>query len=218
MTLEYLIREPKINSEVSKVNPPLLIMLHGYGSNDADLFSFADQLPENLLIISARAPISMGFGAFSWYTINFDDANGKFSNLDEARDSIKKIELFIDEISTKYQVDKQNIFLLGFSQGCILSYAIALKNANKIKHVIALSGYINTKLIPSNLKKDSFNNLDFYISHGTVDQVLPVDWARKSIPILETLNIKFDYKEYPIGHGVSPQNFADFNQWITERV
>jgi len=218
MTLEYLIREPKINSEVSKVNPPLLIMLHGYGSNDADLFSFANQLSENLLIISARAPISMGFGAFSWYTINFDDVNGKFSNLDEARDSITKIELFIDEIITKYQVDKQNVFLLGFSQGSILSYAIALKNANKIKHVIALSGYINPELIPSNLKKDSFNNLDFYISHGTVDQVLPVDWARKSIPILETLNIKFDYKEYPIGHGVSPQNFADFNKWITERV
>lgn len=193
-------------------------MLHGYGSNEADLFSFAEQLPDDLLIISARAPLSMGFGAYAWYTINFDDTERKFSNLDEARESIQKIETFIDEISTEYQVDKKRIFLLGFSQGSILSYSVALRNPNKIQHVIALSGYINSKLIPNNLKKNTFKNLDFYISHGTVDQVLPIDWARKSIPILETLAIKFNYKEYPIGHGVSPQNFADFNNWITERI
>ncbi len=210
--LEYLVRESTIE------NPPLLILLHGYGSNEQDLFSFAAELPKELLIISARAPLTLGFGSHAWYSINFDANNGKFSNLEEARKSIEKIENFIDTIIDKYQVNKQKVFLLGFSQGSILSYAIALKNPGKIRHVIALSGYINKELIPKEIDKDVSEKLDFFISHGTVDQVLPIDWSRKSLPILENLEIDFEYKEYPVGHGVNPQNFNDFNNWIKNRL
>ena len=49
-----------------------------------------------------------------------------------------------------------------------------------------------------------------------VDQVIPVDWARKSKPILEHLGISCVYNEYPIGHGVSPQNFYDFKSWLQQ--
>lgn len=210
--LEYLVRESTIE------NPPLLIMLHGYGSNEQDLFSFATELPKELLIISAKAPLTLGIGSYAWYSINFDGNNGKFSDLDEARDSIQQIENFIETIIEKYKVNSKKVFLLGFSQGSILSYAVALKNPTKVQHVVALSGYINRELIPKEIKKEVYKNLDFFISHGTVDQVLPIDWSRKSLPILENLDIKFEYKEYPVGHGVNPQNFSDFNNWIINRI
>ena len=213
--LEYLIRKPKIETK----NSPLLILLHGYGSNEEDLFSFATELPDELLIISARAPLTLGVGSYAWYSINFDaTSNVKFSDLDEARNSIQKIENFIDEVIEKYKVNTKKIFLLGFSQGSILSYAVALKNPDKIQNVIALSGYINTELIPIDLTKEAVNKLDFFISHGTVDQVLPIDWIRKSLPILDTLEINYQYKEYPIGHGINPQNFTDFKSWINNKI
>ncbi|MGB0892439.1 MAG: alpha/beta hydrolase [Flavobacteriaceae bacterium] len=212
MSLHYIIREPK--KEVT--NPSLLILLHGYGSNEQDLFSFAEELPDELLIISAQAPHSMGFGSFAWYAINFDANNGKFSDLVQAKESIDEIAIFIDEIKEKYNTNPDKTFLLGFSQGAILSYSLSLFYPNKVNYVIALSGYVNEDLLP----KDVANNIitDYYISHGTVDQVLPVDWARKAPTLLQSFNLKSEYSEYPVGHGVAPQNFYSFKNWIEQRL
>ncbi|QNM86660.1 phospholipase [Polaribacter pectinis] len=210
--LHYIVREPKKSVE----NPPLLILLHGYGSNEQDLFSFAEELPENLLIVSAQAPLSMGFGAYAWYSINFDDKNGKFSDLKEAKESIDKIALFIDDIKKKYNTNADKTFLLGFSQGAILSYSLSFFYPNKVQHVIALSGYINTELLPENISKEITTN--YYCSHGSVDQVLPVDWARKSKPFLDKLGFENVYSEYPVGHGVAPQNFYSFKNWIEKNL
>ncbi len=214
MPLEYLIQQPKTTSE----NPPLLVLLHGYGSNEQDLFSFAPELPDELLIISAQAPLPMGFGSYTWYTINFEGSQSNRSNLTEAKEALLKIETFIDKIIDKYNVATTKMFLLGFSQGSILSMAYAFRNPNKIQNIIGLSGYINTDLLPLDYNLKEYNNLDFFVSHGSVDQVLPVEWARKTPEILNSLNIKNQYHEYNVGHGVAPQNFADFKKWITKKL
>ena len=65
---------------------------------------------------------------------------------------------------------------------------------------------------------NNYNNLDFFISHGSADQVIPVEWAQNAAPFLNKLNIKNSYKEYMVGHGVAPQNFYDFKKWIEERL
>ncbi|HRZ30855.1 MAG TPA: phospholipase, partial [Flavobacterium sp.] len=83
MSLHYLVREPKIIQEKN----PLLLLLHGYGSNEADLFSFASELPEEYFVISAQAPYDMQYGSFAWYAINFDADENKFSDLNQARQS-----------------------------------------------------------------------------------------------------------------------------------
>ena len=210
--LHYIVRTPKITSE----NPPLLLLLHGYGSNEEDLFSFAEELPDELLIVSPQAPLSMGFGSYAWYSINFDEINGKFSDLKEAKESIDKISLFIDTIKKKYQTHPNKTFLLGFSQGAILSYALSFFHPNNIQHVLALSGYINTELLPENISSEI--RTDYYCSHGTVDQVLPVAWARNSKPFLDALKLNTVYSEYNVGHGVAPQNFYSFKKWIEERL
>lgn len=212
MSLQYIVREPK----TSNANPPLLILLHGYGSNEQDLFSFAEELPNDLLIISARAPHDMGYGGYAWYAINFDSVNGKFSDLKQASESVDKIASFIDEIKEKYNTNPDKTFLLGFSQGAILSYALSFKYPNKVKHVVALSGYINEELLPAEI--DNSIATDYYISHGTVDQVLPIDWARKAPIILKDFKLDNEYSEYPVGHGVAPQNFYSFKSWIEERL
>ena len=210
--LNYLIRQPKTPTE----NPPLLVLLHGYGSNEQDLFSFAEELPDNLLIVSAQAPYAMGSGGYAWYAINFDDRDGKFSDLEQAKESIDKIALFIDEIKTKYNTNPDKTFLLGFSQGAALSYSLSFFYPNKVQHIIALSAYINTELLPVDISKDI--KTDYYCSHGTVDQIIPVEWARKSKPFLDNLALKNVYTEFPVGHGVPPQNFHGFKTWIAERL
>jgi len=211
--LHYIVRQPKTEQE----NPPVLILLHGYGSNEEDLFSFASELPDKLLIVSARAPYDMNSGGFAWYAITLDANDEKFSDLDEARKSLTKIAAFIDYVKTTYKTAPNNTFLLGFSQGTILSYALSLNYPNKVNHVIALSGYINDELVPENVSTLNITT-DYYISHGNVDQVLPVEWARKAPEYLNTNNLKNVYSEYPVGHGVAPQNFYSFKSWIEERL
>ncbi|SDU01145.1 phospholipase/carboxylesterase [Polaribacter sp. Hel1_33_78] len=212
MSLQYIVREPKTEIQ----NPPLLILLHGYGSNEQDLFSFAEELPDELLIVSVRAPYNLGAGSYAWYAINFDDVNGKFSDLKQAKTSLDKIAVLIDEIKQKYKTNTDKTFLLGFSQGAILSYSLSFFYPNKVQNIIALSGYVNMELLPSSISKEIKTN--YYCSHGTVDQVLPVDWARKSKPFLDNLGLKNIYSEYPVGHGVAPQNFYSFKSWIEERL
>lgn len=189
-------------------------MLHGFGSDENDLFSFAPELPENYLIISVKAPYAMQPYGNAWYEINFDASNTKFSNVEQAVESRKKIEKFIDEVIENYPVDASKITLLGFSQGSILSYAVALSNPKKIQQVVALSGYVDENMLRENYRENDFSNLRIYASHGTVDQVIPVEWARKTKPFLDKLNIENSYSEFPVGHGVAPNNFFEFKQWL----
>lgn len=212
LSLEYKIREPKIKLDKN----PLLLLLHGYGSNEEDLFSFATELPDHYYIISARAPYDLQYGSYAWYAINFDADQNKFSDNEQAKISRDLIATFIDELLVNYPIDAAKVSLVGFSQGSILSYAVALSYPEKIEKVVAMSGYLNLEIVAEDYLKNNFNNLKIFASHGTADQVIPVEWARKTTAILENLGIQILYKEYPIGHGVSPQNFYDFKNWLLE--
>ncbi len=210
MKLTYKIKEPKTKLDEN----PVLILLHGYGSNEEDLFSFANELPDNYYVVSARAPFDMQYGSYAWYAINFDADENKFSDVEQAKSSRDLVANFIDDLIDKYPIDAQNVTLIGFSQGCILSYAIALSYPEKIKRVVAMSGYLNPEMLHQDYLKNNLSNLKFFTSHGTVDQVVPVEWGRKAKPFLDNLGIENVYKEYPIGHGISPQNFFDFKEWL----
>jgi phospholipase/carboxylesterase len=212
MSLHYLVKEPK---EILASNPALLL-LHGYGSNEEDLFSFASQLPENYYIISARAPYNLDGYGHAWYAINFDADENKFSDNEQAKTSIQLIADFINEITKKFPINPVDINLIGFSQGAILSYGVAFHYPEKIKRIVALSGYLNEQLLPGTYDVNTMHHLRFFASHGTVDQVIPVEWARKTKPYLEKLGLPIMYKEYPVGHGVAPQNFWDFKTWLEQ--
>jgi len=210
MNLHYLIQEPKIIHEKN----PVLILLHGYGSNEEDLFSFATELPQEYYVISVRAPYDLQPYGHAWYAIHFDADENKFSDNEQAKESLALIASFIDEIVKQYPIDTKNVTLIGFSQGAILSYATALTYPEKIAKVVALSGYFNQDILPEVIDTKVISHLKFFVSHGTVDQVIPVDWARKAKPALENLGLEVEYQEYPIGHGVSPKNFFDFKNWL----
>lgn len=210
LSLYHLVREPKAKQDKN----PLLVLIHGYGSNEEDLFGFAEQLPDEYFIISVRAPYTLPGYGFAWYAINFDADMNKFTDDTQAAQSRDLIAAFIDEAIAAYPIDKDNVTLIGFSQGAILSYSVALKYPEKVSRVAALSGYLHTPIIPQDLGIEKLSKLKFFISHGIVDQVIPVDWARKAPEFLNTLGVTNEYHEYPVGHGVAPQNFYDLVNWL----
>lgn len=211
--LHYITRPSNL-----KENAPLLLMCHGYGSDENDLFAFASELPKELFVISLRAPYTMQPYGNAWYAINFDADKGKWSDNEQAKQSLNLISEFIDYACKTYAVNSENVTLLGFSQGTILSYAVALNYPNKVKNIVALSGYVNEDILPENIKESDVSHLNFFCSHGSADQVIPVDWARKAPEFLKALNVKYVYSEYPVGHGVAPQNFFDLKNWLAKHI
>lgn len=212
--LHHIVRLPKENSE----HPVMLLMLHGYGSHEHDLYEFTPDLNENLLIISARAPISLDYGGYAWYSINFTADQNRFSDIPEAIAARELIADFIDDLHNTYHFDREKSMLLGFSQGAILSYAVALTYPKKIKNILALSGYCNKDLILLSDNQEALNQLDFFCSHGSLDPVIPIEWARATRDYLQTLHLHFDYQEYQAGHTVAYQNFIALKNWIEKKL
>ncbi len=119
--LYYIVHQPKIKTE----KPPLIILLHGIGSNEEDLFSFADELPGNFLVVSVRAPYALGANAYAWYHADFS-TDKPVLNKEEAEKSRNTIIQFINELKKQFVFDVKQIYLCGFSQGAIMSYSVGL--------------------------------------------------------------------------------------------
>ncbi len=206
--IKYRERKPQVEIE----NPPLLVLIHGYGSNEADLFSFAEDLPSKYHVVSLQGLRNVPFGGFSWYDIDFINME-KHSNFEQALASCEQIKMFIKQFIGAYNLSKKNVTLCGFSQGCILSYSLALHNPDLIKNVLALSGYPALEILPKEKNQD-YSKLNFFISHGKEDMVIPIEWARQIEPFLREMRISYVYKEYFAGHGINPQNYQDMIEWL----
>ncbi len=216
MTTAQLSLEHNLRPSSLSTKAPLILMLHGYGSDENDLFSFASYLPKEYTIVSAKAPYKLQPFGNAWYAINFDANQNKFSDIDQAISSREKIKTFITEVVSAYNIDENNVTLFGFSQGTILSFATALTYPGLVKNVIGLSGYIDKNMIDLQ-PNEKYAHLNVYTSHGTMDQVIPVTWAKKTPEFLETLGIKYVYKEFPSAHGVSQENFMSFLEWLNNQ-
>ena len=206
--LDYRVRRPLKESDTS----PVLFLLHGYGSHEEDLFSFANYLPEEYLIISLRAPLSLSFGGYAWYSIHFNEQQDKWSDDAEAKKAQEIILYNIDYHLEQFKLKGQKVSLLGFSQGAILSWAVGLSHPERIDQLIALSGYVNEDIF--SYAEKGLDQLRIFSSHGTQDPTLPIEWARKGIALVEKKEISVAYKEYPQGHGINQDNFNDLLSWL----
>jgi phospholipase/carboxylesterase len=209
MILHYLVRDPKIKSE----HPPVLILLHGVGSNEEDLFSFANQLPEKYLVVSARAPISLGGNSFAWYQVDFSSGKPVF-NFQQEEESRAKLINFISRIKEKYSANSKEIYLCGFSQGAIMSYSVGLTRPDLVKGIAVMSGRLLEEIKPFIAPKDKLQQLKVFISHGTNDNTLQINYARQSVAYLKSLNIIPAYKEYQEGHAISNDMLTDLILWL----
>lgn len=193
-------------------NAPLLLLLHGYGSNESDLFSFVDFIPEQYHVVSLQAPLSIGEG-FAWFPIHFTDAMERWTNPEDLKKATAFIHEFISYYQKKTTFNASRIYLLGFSQGAMLSYAFGLSN-NNVKGIAAMSGYLDQRVVEvSNTTIESI-----YVSHGTADMVVPFAWAEQSIKTLKGYGFAPEFHSYPQGHGINQDNLSSVIQWLRAQL
>jgi phospholipase/carboxylesterase len=197
---------------------PVVLMVHGYGSHENDLFAMHQALPAAAHYVSVRAPRNLGMGGFAWYDINFNQVGDKINNLEQAKQSLALLRQFVLEFREAFALQNSPLWLMGFSQGTILSYGYALSHPTEVAKVMALSGYVLKGLVPEHYQPKELQHLNFFVSHGTQDEILPVTAARQTVAFLEKLQISHVYHEYPVGHGVSPENMQALKEWFKQQL
>ena len=212
-SLHHLTQYPAASHPKPDSGYPTILALHGRGSNEHDLIGLAPYMPKDFLWISPRGSFSLGPGAYEWFQIT------QIGKPDSTRlaNALQTLDTFIDEVIAHYPVDKNKLYLLGFSQGSIVSMSYMLTKPSRTAGVIAQSGYIPHE---SGLQVDEANikGKPFILTHGIQDAMLPVDWARRSRDMLQKLEADLEYYEFNMGHQVAEESIAVINSWLEKQL
>ena len=196
-------------------NKPLLILLHGYGADKYNLLSLTDAFPD-YFVVSLKAPIMQSMLGSSWCDIYYKDGQKSY-DLEQLEESRQKVFEFIEYIISEYNVDSSDVNLLGFSQGAVMAHSLALTKPELFKSVITLSGFIYEDYINPILGDiEKIKELNIFIGHGGKDTIVPVEKDVKSTELLDTHDVKYTFKEYGIGHEISPEEIKDVQEWLKE--
>jgi phospholipase/carboxylesterase len=214
LALVHHVRPPK---EKSQGPPPVLVLLHGLGSNEHDLFSFAPYLDKRLLVVSVRAPVPLFPGGYAWFQIDFLP-EGLRMHTEQAERSRLILLAFLDYLLETYDADGQQVYLAGFSQGAMMSLNVALTHPEKVAGVLAMSGRLLPEILPKMAAPEQLQDLPILVTHGTYDDVLPIENGRATREILSHLPVALTYKEYPMAHEISPQSFTDILEWLHKQL
>lgn len=211
-SLKHQVREA-IKDGDKKV--PALIMLHGLNSNENDLMPLARAIDKRICVVSVQAPLSDEPNSHKWFSMRFD-GNKIICNDAQVERSRLVLKQFLEEAIVAYNLDPQNIVMMGFSQGGIMAYQFSISTPHLIKGSAILSSYV----LESNKLKigkiDDLKNLKMFISHGKEDNVIPYQKAVESMRFLENINIPFQFKLYPVAHTISEQNLIDVVNWLED--
>ncbi len=214
LSLAHLILRPSLPSEGP---PPLLVLLHGLGSDEGDLVGLAKKLDGRFFCISVRAPYALDAGANAWFHVRFT-SEGTLIEAGEAEASRLRILRFLDESIEAYGLDARRVFLMGFSQGAIMSLCVALTRPEKVAGVVVMSGRLLPEILPLIAPAERLRGLPFFVSHGTMDSVLPVRLGRSIQEALSALPVELEYREYGMGHEIGTQSLEDISGWLSLRL
>lgn len=211
-TIHTIERKPQVASE----RPPLLLLLHGYGASEHDLFDLADHVDPRMHVLSARAPLALPWGGFAWYHLG--GAPGRLIPDPASRaEAVALIERFVPMLPERLGTDPQRTYVLGFSQGAIIALALAMARPDALAGVIALSGYLDPELMPVT-PHEALNGLPIIQMHGAYDDVIPVAAAHMTREAMGLLPVRYSYHEHPIGHGIHPDGLRQIQAWLAERL
>ena len=195
----------------------MLLLLHGVGSNEHDLVQLAPYLDPRFFVVSARAPITLAPGMYAWFEVQLDPVR-PIINPQQAEFSRQKLLTFIDEAIETYRIDPLRVYLMGFSQGAIMSFSVGLTHPEKIAGIVAMSGRVLPEIVPHIAAPEALRDLPIFVAHGTEDQVLLIHHGRAARELLQRLPVALTYREYPMGHQISDQSLADIAGWLAQRL
>ncbi len=205
MTIPYRSREASAEPE------GLLVLFHGRGADEHDLFPLLDLLDpqRRLLGLTPRGPLSLPPGGAHWYVVKEVGYPDPATFLP----TYAALSEWLDSVAEETGIGPERTVLGGFSQGAAMTYALGLGRGRPRPAVlVALSGFMPT--VPG-FELDLGPTLPpVAIGHGTFDPVISVEWGRRARAALEAAGAEVLYREYPLPHAVEPSLLAELAPWI----
>lgn len=191
-----------------------LVLLHGVGSNENDLINLGEKIFPQESIVSLRAPLNITSNSFAWFQVRFTE-KGPIHNGVEALESLMLLENELNDLAQKNSISRNDMYILGFSQGAIMTVGLALSEHLELGGYIAISG----RTLPEFATLESIvhktkTHRSILLAHGTKDEKLPLHHAKLSRNILEKVTDNLIYLEFPYGHGIPESLIAEIKKFI----
>lgn len=198
---------------------PTILMLHGRGANAFDLLGLAPYLCDGkFLVICPQGPLETPLGpgsvGYAWYPMS----RGGPLDITEMSLSKKKLEAFLDECIERYPIDLKKLVVLGFSQGGVMAYSLALARPDRFAALAALSTWLPKEFAAENSISHEIETLPTLVQHGSQDPMIEVGRARESVERLRELRVPLTYREYEMGHEITSRSLSDLSAWLAEKV
>ena len=214
MQLTHTIYEPS-----SAGLHPTILNLHGRGANAFDLLGLAPALcGGRFLLICPQAPLETPIGpdavGYAWYSMSLGGA----PDIDGMLSSHKQLQTFLDDCLQRYPIDPKKLLVLGFSQGGVMAYSLALTQPQRFSALVALSSWLPKELVPHLNVSDAVQSLPTLVHHGTEDSTIEIARARDSVERLRDLKVPLTFREYEMGHEIRPRCLLDLSAWLEKTV
>ena len=194
--------------------PWLLVLLHGVGSNEQDLYSLCAQLPERYYVLSLRAPYRMGPGAFAWFDYSIEPGGAR--SIDEAQEAASRALLAqtLAAASEQLGIPPERTVVAGFSQGGAMALGLLLTQPGLMRAAIVWHGRLMDQPLAALAPADAFRGRALWVSHGTHDGVIPLAHAQAIAHHVAPLPLAFTYREFPSEHEIRPSELAATLTWL----
>jgi phospholipase/carboxylesterase len=199
---------------------PTILALHGWGANAHDLLGLARVLQGgNALFLCPQGPVEVPLGPEAgmgngWFPLS----QGGPPNKVDFMIAKNLIRAFLEDAMERYPVDPECLAVLGFSQGGVMAYDLALESPERFRALMVLSSWLPEELATNFSPSPAFAQLPTLVLHGEQDSMVPVERARESRDRLEALGVPVAHGEYPMGHEISQQAVRDLDGWLGSGV
>lgn len=192
----------------------LLLALHGVGSSELGLLPVGQALADaGTLVLLVRAPLTLGPGSFGFYQVDFSTGKPVYNQAQQQAGQLQLTQ-FIREAAARYGVAAEQVYLLGFSQGAIMAYAVALGTPAQVGGVLGFSGRMLEESRQHHAPAEQLRRVRFFISHGSQDTTLPVAYATQAIDFLRSVGIEAHHEAFAGGHEIPAASVAAARQWL----
>ncbi len=184
----------------SEGTPRLLLLLHGWTGDENSMWLFTRNLTTNYWMIAPRGPHAAEPSGYSWRP--HLSGNHSWPGLDDLRPPAEALIRLVDDYAAENKIDVSQFDVAGFSQGAAMTNTLALLYPERIRRAAVLAGFVPAGA-ESVAAKCPLNGKPFFVAHGTLDEMVKVEYARQSIQMLEQAGANVTYCEDEVGHKVS---------------